>query len=119
MLGIREPSIYGSESYEHLVELCEEAAQEAGFDTCECKQSNHEGDLVDYIQQAFGIHDGAMGGEVMILRAVTMSGSQLMPARLPYDLVERTVAGILEKAPNVLRVFYDQTPTQVGKELFQ
>lgn len=62
---------------------------------------------------------GAMGGEVMILRAVTMSGSQLMPARLPYDLVERTVAGILEKAPNVLRVFYDQTPTQVGKELFQ
>ena len=57
MLGIREPTIYGSESYEHLVELCEEAAQEAGFDTCECKQSNHEGDLVDYIQQAFGVHD--------------------------------------------------------------
>ena len=62
---------------------------------------------------------GAMRGEVMILRAVTISGSQIMPARLPYDLVERTVAGILEKAPNVLRVFYDQTPTQVGKELFQ
>ncbi len=62
---------------------------------------------------------GAMGGEVMILRAVTLSGGQFMPARLPYDLVERTVAGILEKAPSVLRVFYDQTPTQVGKELFQ
>ena len=62
---------------------------------------------------------GAMDGMVMILRAVTLSGSQIMPARLPYDLVERTVAGILEKAPSVLRVFYDQTPTQVGKELFQ
>ena len=62
---------------------------------------------------------GAMSGEVMVLRAVTLSGGQIMPARLPYDLVERTVAGILEKAPNVLRVFYDQTPTQVGKELFQ
>lgn len=60
-----------------------------------------------------------LGGEVVILRAVTISGGQLIPARLPYDLVERTVAEILATAPNVSRVFYDQTPTQAGKETFQ
>lgn len=58
------------------------------------------------------------GGEMMILRAVTLSGSQLMPARLPYDLVERTVQRIQAQFPAIVRVFYDQTPTQVGKESF-
>ena len=58
------------------------------------------------------------GGEMMILRAVTVSGTMLMPARLPYDLVERTVQRIQEKYPKIIRVFYDQTPTQVGKESF-
>jgi len=61
----------------------------------------------------------AIGGEAVILRAVTLSGGQLMPARLPYDLVERTVERILAEAPSVSRVFYDQTPTQVGRESFQ
>lgn len=61
----------------------------------------------------------SMGGELVILRAVTLSGGQLVPARLPYDMVERTVADILATAPNVRRVFYDQTPTQAGKETFQ
>lgn len=59
-----------------------------------------------------------MGGEMIILRAVTLSGSMLIPARLPYDLVERTVARIKEAAPHVARVFYDQTPTPVGQETF-
>ena len=63
--------------------------------------------------------NSAMGGEALILRAVTLSGGQLLPARLPYDLIERTVEKILDAAPSVSRVFYDQTPTQVGKETFQ
>jgi len=62
---------------------------------------------------------GIMGGEVIILRAVTLSGGQLIPARLPYDLVERTVEKILSSAPAIARVFYDQTPTQAGQETFQ
>lgn len=57
--------------------------------------------------------------EMIILRAVTVSGAQLLPARLPYDLVERTVARIREEAPNVARVFYDQTPTPIGQETFE
>ena len=44
--------------------------------------------------------------------------SPIMPARLPYDLVERTVSRILEEAPLVERVFYDQTPTRIGRETF-
>ena len=59
-----------------------------------------------------------MDGEIIILRAVTLSGSMLVPARLPYDLVERTVARIREEAPVITRVFYDQTPTPVGEETF-
>lgn len=57
-------------------------------------------------------------GEMVILRAVTQSGGQLIPARLPYDLTERTARRILESAPQIVRVFYDQTPTAVGKESF-
>lgn len=60
----------------------------------------------------------AAGGEMLILRAVTLSGSMLVPARLPYDLVERTVQRIQDKYPRIVRIFYDQTPTQLGKETF-
>ena len=61
---------------------------------------------------------GLMGGDMVFLRAVTLSGATLVPARLPYDLVERTVARIMEEAPRVARVFYDQTPMAVGQETF-
>lgn len=58
MLGIREPGIYGSESYTDLLQLCQDTAAEVGFDKCTCYQSNHEGDLVDAIQGAMGKYDG-------------------------------------------------------------
>lgn len=58
MLGIREPGIYGSESYTDLLQLCQDTAAEVGFDRCTCYQSNHEGDLVDAIQNAMGKYDG-------------------------------------------------------------
>lgn len=58
MLGIREPSIYGSENYETLVSTCQDAADELGFDGIEVFQSNHEGAIVDRIQAAYGTIDG-------------------------------------------------------------
>ena len=58
MLGIREPGIYGSDSYDALVELCVAAGTEAGFDEIETFQSNHEGAIVDKIQEAYGTFDG-------------------------------------------------------------
>lgn len=59
MLGIREPGIYGEESYESLVKLIEDHAKEKGVRVEIC-QSNHEGDLVDMIQQAYGTADGVV-----------------------------------------------------------
>ena len=58
------------------------------------------------------------GKEMLVLRAVNASGGMLVPARLPYDLVERTVERVLKEAPLIGRVFYDQTPTPLGQETF-
>ena len=57
MLGIREPDIYGKESFPELLRLCRSSATEAGFSKCVCYQSNHEGDIVDQIQDAHGFFD--------------------------------------------------------------
>lgn len=59
-----------------------------------------------------------VGSELIVLRAVTLSGGQLVPARLPYDLIERTVQRIMEATPAVGHVFYDETTTPVGRETF-
>ena len=57
MLGIREPGIYGSSSFADLLQLLEQTAQALGIEV-EQYQSNHEGDLVDKIQWAYGKADG-------------------------------------------------------------
>ena len=57
MLGIREPAVYGSQSYSDLLALIEQTAKEEGLEI-EHYQSNHEGDLVDKIQWAYGRVDG-------------------------------------------------------------
>lgn len=57
MLGVREPDIYGRTTYPQLVEKIKTWGAEAGFET-EVYQSNHEGDLVDKIQSAYGKVDG-------------------------------------------------------------
>ena len=57
MLGIREPEIYGHQSYAALCEYIEAAATEVGA-TVEIYQSNHEGAIVDKIQAALGCFDG-------------------------------------------------------------
>ena len=56
-LGIREPELYGKKDYKALVAFCEDSAKALGFD-CECWQSNHEGCIVDKIQEAYGAVDG-------------------------------------------------------------
>ena len=53
MLGIREPDIYGRTTYADLCQLIEQHAQRIGAEV-ELYQSNHEGDLVDKIQKAYG-----------------------------------------------------------------
>ena len=57
MLGIREPGIYGRNTYADLLSLIERTGVEEGIEI-EHYQSNHEGCLVDRIQEAYGIFDG-------------------------------------------------------------
>lgn len=57
MLGIREPDHYGKETYNDLVAKIRRHCDEKCIDV-ECFQSNHEGDLVDAIQNAYGNADG-------------------------------------------------------------
>ena len=57
MLGIREPGIYGSGNYEELCSMIREHCAKLGIEV-ELLQSNHEGDLVDYIQSAYMKDDG-------------------------------------------------------------
>lgn len=51
MLGVRDPSIYGSETMADIKAMCEHDAKEFGF-TIDFRQSNHEGELVTWIQEA-------------------------------------------------------------------
>jgi len=57
MLGIREPDIYGSSTYEDLKSLVQETCEKHHIEY-EIFQSNHEGAIVDKIQMAYGVFDG-------------------------------------------------------------
>lgn len=57
MLGIREPGIYGTQTFTNLLELLDKTATEVGIEIEEY-QSNIEGELVDRIQAAYGNTDG-------------------------------------------------------------
>lgn len=57
MLGIREPGIYGKQTFAELIKLLDQWAKDADVEL-EQFQSNHEGVLVDKIQAAYGHFDG-------------------------------------------------------------
>ncbi|MBP5245618.1 MAG: 3-dehydroquinate dehydratase, partial [Clostridia bacterium] len=57
MLGIREPEHYGRETYDMLIEKIKKHAENAGVEVL-FYQSNHEGSLVDEIQNSYGKIDG-------------------------------------------------------------
>ena len=57
MLGIREPDIYGKQNFAALEEFIRNSASELGLEVS-LFQSNHEGEIVDIIQSAYGVFDG-------------------------------------------------------------
>lgn len=61
LLGTREPGIYGSLTLSDIETMCRNKASELGFQGIEFRQSNHEGVLVDWIQEA-----GARGAGVVM-----------------------------------------------------
>lgn len=56
MIGIREPDIYGKQTFTDLLALLDRTAREEGLDIAQF-QSNHEGAIVDKIQECYGIMD--------------------------------------------------------------
>lgn len=57
MLGIREPDIYGAQNFDALQKFIRDSAAELGL-SVSLFQSNHEGEIVDIIQSAYGVYDG-------------------------------------------------------------
>lgn len=57
MLGIREPGIYGKQTFQDLLALIQKTAEEENLNIQQY-QSNHEGDIVDKIQSCYGCVDG-------------------------------------------------------------
>jgi 3-dehydroquinate dehydratase-2 len=75
MLGVREPSIYGRETLADVEALCRDTALRLGLEA-ECRQSNIEGELVGWIQQA----RGRMAGIVINAGAYTHTSVALLDA---------------------------------------
>jgi 3-dehydroquinate dehydratase-2 len=96
MLGMREPAIYGSETLEDVEALCMERAKALGL-AIEFRQSNIEGELVGWVQQARGEHDGI----VLNAGAYTHTSIALLDAlelaKLP--VVEVHLSNIFRREP--------------------
>ncbi len=59
LLGIREPGVYGSDSYEAVCGRIREKAVELGL-RADCDQSNSEGGIIDRLHAAMGVYDGVI-----------------------------------------------------------
>ena len=60
LTGLREKNVYGEQTYDSLIALCQQEAERLGVEL-RCLQSNHEGELIDALQQAyFDGFDGAV-----------------------------------------------------------
>ncbi len=57
LLGTRQPEIYGTTTLDDIEVMCAKKAAELGV-TVTCRQSNHEGELIDWIHEARGVFDG-------------------------------------------------------------
>ena len=81
MLGLREPALYGSATLGDVEARCRAAAESLGLEI-EFRQSNHEGDLVDWIQEA----RAAAGGIVLNAGALTHTSIAIRDAILAAEL---------------------------------
>ena len=80
LLGIREPAIYGPATLDDVRQLCTAVCQRHGLNL-EFRQSNHEGELVDWIHEAGSVHaQGQLAGVVLNAGAYTHTSIALLDA---------------------------------------
>ena len=96
LLGIREPEIYGNRNYNDLCKLIEERARALGVEV-EIRQTNHEGVLVDWIQEARGRFDGL----ILNPAAYTHTSVAILDAVLAAEVptVEVHISDLSEREP--------------------
>ena len=80
LLGMREPAIYGSSTLADVQKLCEEACARHGL-ALEFRQTNHEGELVDWVHEAGRVHaKGELAAVVMNAAAYTHTSVAILDA---------------------------------------
>ena len=90
LLGTREPAQYGYETLADVERLCQEAGAKAGVEI-ECRQSNHEGQLIDWIHEAGRGHaGGTVAGVVFNAGAYTHTSVAL------HDAIKAVGAPVIE-----------------------
>ena len=96
MIGIREKGIYGTMTYESIVQMIHDEAQQRNIEV-EVRQSNHEGVLVDWIQEAYFTH---VDGIVINPGAYTHTSIAILDALksiAPIPAVEIHLSDILQR----------------------
>ncbi|MBK9237161.1 MAG: type II 3-dehydroquinate dehydratase [Rhodoferax sp.] len=90
LLGTREPQVYGSQNLADVQALCDGACDANGFDL-DFRQSNHEGELVDWIHEAGRLHaDGTLAGVILNAGAYTHTSVAL------HDAIKGTGVTLIE-----------------------
>jgi 3-dehydroquinate dehydratase-2 len=80
LLGTREPTVYGAQTLADVEQLCQQACARHGF-ALQFRQSNHEGDLVDWIHEAGRLlAEGRLAGVVLNAGAYTHTSVALLDA---------------------------------------
>ena len=117
MLGIREPEHYGKETYKDLVEKIGSYCAEKGIDVS-FFQSNHEGALVDAIQDAFGKTDGIIINPAAYTHTSVALLDALKAVRIPT--VEVHISKVDEREDfrqvSYVRLFALKTITGLGTD---
>jgi len=101
LLGTREPTVYGSTTLADVDKLCRDAGQRLGVEI-DCRQSNHEGQLIDWIHEAGAAHrNGQLVGAVFNAGAYTHTSVALHDAIKGADLpvVEVHISNVHAREP--------------------
>lgn len=90
LLGTREPAVYGPATLADVDKLCRDAGAQLGV-AVECRQSNHEGQLVDWIQEA-----GAAQRAGQLLGVVCNAGAYSHTSLALHDAIKGSGAAVVE-----------------------